>query len=550
VNGLTATSAGITVTDVNLNDPGPGSSGRESTWHSIACLAPDRRSGVALVLWVVGLGLVSLVWASASPPGASPDEPAHMIYAWGVASGQGFGEADIPCSEGSGSCPSALYEVPGGLIPRPGCYAFKPATPASCTTTAEAGVHPTAALRYPPLYYAAVGLTMRAVIGAGFDGGAAGYVARLVSAAIAVSLVAPALALASRHARRIVPTIIVVLTPMALFMIGSVNPSGVEISAAISAASAVVVLSVRKTCRPAMLLFAYAVTWLTWSRPLGFIWTGAIFVFGVAYLMFSADRRLSLTAVLRSQSLVVLAAVSNLVGGLGWFVYATGVHRTGALELSVTIPDSGVEEAMALVLRWGEVIRENLGVLGWLDTPMPTPLLLTTAGCIAILAYEPLRASKDDRSRMAVSLVYLVTIFLGITAIMWRQQFLWQGRYVWPSLAAGMVLLAGSAPHSSRRSSRRVAMIAWGSMVAGAFWLYARHVYGLQAGPRHIVPNVSDGAQWLGPLGGPGFVVIGLAAATIVPLVMHYLRVEPCDGDGLTDQHLSPPTARVSRRSR
>ena len=194
------------------------------------------------------------------------------------------------------------------------------------------------------------------------------------------------------------------------------------------------------------------------------------------------------------------------------------------------------------------IFRENLGVLGWLDTPLPTSLLLATAASVAILAYEPLRAARADRSRMVVSLVYFVTIFLGITAIMWRQQFLWQGRYVLPSLGAGLILLAGSAPHSARKSSRRVAMVAWCSMVAGAFWFYARHVYGLQRGPRHIVPNVSDGAQWLGPLGGIGFVVVGLAAAVTVPLVMRYLRAEQTGGDESADPRISETTAQIGRQ--
>ena len=474
------------------------------------------------MFWSVALGIAGGLWAFSSPVGGVPDEPAHIVYAWGVATGQGFGDADIACGDDLIPCPAAQFEVPGGLIPRPGCYAFKPAVPAGCQLFADAGVHATTAVRYPPMYYVAVGLAMRGSIALGFSGESAGSLARLTSVLISISLLAPALALASKHATRLIPTIVVLLTPMSLFMIAAINPSGAEISAAIAAATALVVLSRARSSRPAVWLFVYAITWLTWTRPIGLIWTGAISLFGILYLAMRVDRA-GLRAAVRDHRTVVGAATINLVGGAGWFWYATRVHGSGTSLGRATLPDRGVEEVLALALRWGELIRENLGVLGWLDTPMPTPLLLGTAAGIAILTYEPLRASGANRKQIHVSVAYLVTIVIGVTALMRQQEFLWQGRYALPALAAGLVFIAGAAPSSGRRSTRRVATLAWMVATAGAFWLYARHVYGLQVGPRYVVPNVSDDAQWFGPLGGVGFVVIGALASLGVPLLMRWI---------------------------
>lgn len=48
---------------------------------------PLRRRAAWLFLAVAGLSL-ALAWMLASPVGASPDEQAHIDYAWGTVTGQ------------------------------------------------------------------------------------------------------------------------------------------------------------------------------------------------------------------------------------------------------------------------------------------------------------------------------------------------------------------------------------------------------------------------------------------------------------------------------
>jgi hypothetical protein len=470
-----------------------------------------------VLLWAVPLTLGFGLWAVSSPVGANPDEPAHIIYSWSIATGQDFGDADIACSTGIRPCPRTSVDVPAGLVPSPGCYAFKPDVPAACTTTLDGGTYSTYMVRYPPLYYGVIGASLRIAMAVGFDGATAAGIARMVSVLISITLLAPALALAWSRARRLVPALIVLLTPMTLFMVGAINPSGTEITAAMTVGTALVVLAGSARCRPAQVLTCYGLVWLVWSRPLGFLWAGAIMVFGLAYVVVSERRARPVRDLLRDLVVVLVVAAVNIAGGILWFLYALRGREGGSVEDSNTLPDSGVESFIAIVLRWGGMMWENLGVLGWLDTTLPLALMLASAIALALVVWEPLTSPDADFGRRRITAGYLVGIVVGTSLIMIYQEFLWQGRYVLPALAAGYLLAVGASPTASPRRMFHVATAAWVVGVLGAMWFYARHVYGIQEGARYEVPNVSAGAQWLGPLGGPGYVLAAIVAVVSLP---------------------------------
>lgn len=477
------------------------------------------RSVSSVLIWALPLALGFGLWAFSSPVGANPDEPVHVMYAWSIATGQGFGDADIPCSTGARPCPKAYVELPAGLVPSPDCYAFKPNVPAACETTVNAGTHPRYLLRYPPLYYAIIGATLRVALALGFEGTAAVDLGRLVSALISITLLAPALALAWARARSLVPALIVLLTPMALFMAGAINPSGAEITAAMAVGTAFVVLAGSTRHRAAQALLGYGLVWLVWSRPLGFLWAGAILVFGLAYLAASDRTGRPMRALLRELTVVLGVAAATLLGGVLWFLYANRVRSGSSVEGNNTLPDGGIESAMAIVLRWGGMLWENLGVLGWLDTTLPFALMLTSAAALAVAAWEPMYGPEADRGRRRVAASYLACIVVGTSLIMVYQEFLWQGRYIMPALAAGYLLLVGASPRTAPRRLFGVATATWIVGVLGAMWFYARHVYGIRVGARYEVPNISNSAQWFGPLGSVGYVVAAIVTAVSLPAV-------------------------------
>jgi hypothetical protein len=318
-------------------------------------------------------------------------------------------------------------------------------------------------------------------------------------------------------------------------MVGSINPSGVEATSAMAAGAAVVILARSPRHRPSQILLAYSLTWLVWSRPLGFLWAAAIGVFGLAYIAISSSSVRRPHDLVRDLGAVMAVTAANIVGGLVWFNYATQAHGIATDGPSRTLPQPGAERYIAIALRWGGMLWENLGVLGWLDTTLPFLLMLMSAAALAVVLYEPLTSADADVRRRRIATGYLLSIVVGTSLIMLFQGFLWQGRYVMPALAAGYLLLAGVSPLTTSRPMLRVAIASWVIGVLGAMWFYARHVYGIQSGGRYDVPNLSEGAQWFGPLGNYGFVIAAAIAAVSLPTaIVIALRHESVSDDSTT----------------
>lgn len=459
--------------------------------------------------WIIALGTAFMLWAVITPVGSTPDEPAHMVYAWGIATGQGVGGADIPCGEAPGPCPASLVDIPDDLIPWPTCYKFDPAVTAECAPTRPAGEMKTAAVRYPPPYYAIVGAGLRIGRSLDLSAPAIGLIGRMLSAMISLSILLPAMLRVSAVSKRVLATIIVSLTPMAFFTMSSVNPSGVETAAAIGVAAGFVLLSNESArLRHASIVLCYSMFWLAWSRPLGVLWASTLLVAGSATLVASGRARVRAAM----PPLVVSAIV--VVSGWLWFFYSVSIRRTGAPDAGgVTVPDSGSEQFIAYTLRWGDMLSENLGTLGWLDTRLPAALILVLATCFALVVFGP-RAPGPTPPAVRIAIVYLGCILVGVTTIMWRTEFLWQGRYVLPPLAGGFVLLSGASTFQVDDRLRWPVITSWLATLVGGVWLGSRYVYGLQRGPRHQIPNLSASAQWL-PVGGPMLALILLAVAAL-----------------------------------
>jgi hypothetical protein len=159
-----------------------------------------RTYWASLAVFSVLLGL----WGLATPRFAVPDEPAHFVKAAAVARGQLIGPPERP----------TRFHLPPGIVDarfQTGCFVFKPEVPADCPpgqggsgTGSRDVVAYTAAGKYPPAYYALVGLPtlvwpdLRSV-----------HAARGLSAALSAALLAAALtaAAASRRPPASIPVV-------------------------------------------------------------------------------------------------------------------------------------------------------------------------------------------------------------------------------------------------------------------------------------------------------------------------------------------------------
>ncbi len=135
-------------------------------------------------------------------------------------------------------------EVFASLETHVGCFQYKSAIPAGCQQPLNGSTHTvsveTYVGRYPPFYYALVGLpTLVLVSVKGI------YAARLVSGALAAAMLALAVTSVRRcrGAPLLAGGVALAITPMALYLAAVVSPSGLEIASAISAWTAAMALA-------------------------------------------------------------------------------------------------------------------------------------------------------------------------------------------------------------------------------------------------------------------------------------------------------------------
>ncbi|MGH9099152.1 MAG: DUF2142 domain-containing protein, partial [Acidimicrobiales bacterium] len=255
-----------------------------------ACATRERRSvswiqrlGRPWALFAIGVVLTFAnfaAWSLATPLFASPDESTQVVAAAATVRGELVGYT----IDGPGSALTAVH-VPGVLASGttyPDCFKYHPAIPASCApvlSRSSRTVHVgTYVGRYPPLYYLVVGLPSLA-----FASKTGIYLMRLVSALVNSLLISLALFAVVRWSRRklLLVGVMAAVTPMTWFLGGMVNPSGLEICAAICLWTAGLVLVLDHPDRPPpglVALVAVAAGILCLARPISPVWVAIAFV--------------------------------------------------------------------------------------------------------------------------------------------------------------------------------------------------------------------------------------------------------------------------------
>lgn len=386
--------------------------------------------------------LLSL-WGLATPMFAVPDEPAHFLKAAAVARGQWIG----PPGE------STLVRVPPGVAAaqrQAGCFAFQTTVSAACAPTRTASGPGlvdarTQAGRYPPAYYAVVGLPtlvwtdLKAV-----------YAVRGVSAAITGALLAAAVTAAATTGRRLLVVAVgLAATPMAVFLGAGVNPSGPEIAAAVAlwTAGTALVLSDVRPIRPVLWTAGLAAVVLTLSRPISPLWAAVV---GVVLLTLAGRRRGA--ALIRERAVrgwamaVVLAAAAQTA----W------VLSSGALSLYGRGRQLSLGERVRISLGLADDrLRQMVGWFGWLDTPAPDAVHYAWTGALVALVALGLRRPDPLRAGLLLAVavaVVAVPVALEVPSVD-DVGFYWQGRYTLP-LAAGFPVLAAVAASRGRPPTR------------------------------------------------------------------------------------------------
>ena len=440
-------------------------------------LADDERSDLRLTWWI-SFGLLTVLgslWALATPIYGAPDEPSHLLRAASVVRGEVIGDerqGDPPqCHRPGVDCAYwkghyHYVRVPAGLVtegrevplrdPRfhTPCYAFRPEVPANCLGAFpnKGGLRtaPTNVGLDPPAYYAVAGIPSLVV--PSFPGLTI-YLTRIVGVLASSALLASALV----TLRSVRPGWVaasgfgLALTPMALFVIGSVNPNGLEIAAGIAAWASTAVLAREAETRIDRRLVTragVAMIVLVLMRGLSVLWLALIVAIGIALCSRAGLRRLAESRFVRRFGLaVVVATVAALVWSL-WFRPLDHLGRHG--------PDLGSVSTVTIIkdslgTSWAQY-REMIGNFGWLDTPTPTlTYLLWTVGLGLLVLLCVAIGSRRTAALVGAVLVLTVAVPVAVDTSQARDLGIgWQGRWTLP-FAAGVPILAALSIAWSRR---------------------------------------------------------------------------------------------------
>jgi hypothetical protein len=434
--------------------------------------------------------IVGAAWSEATPLLAAPDEPSQIVKAASVARGVWTARCyDVPsgCVNNTASAlgfeqlPTFYDLVRAPDTPDPAhsqiCFKQKKsglgALPASCARSLNTPPTPLEVsggynmfassyqARYPPLYFAVVGLPSY------FRGSSVDiYLMRLVSALLSAIFLALALTAAVVYStnRAMVVGLVVAATPMVFFLAGVVNPSGLEISSGIAVwTTGAILVTERLSAPPRGLVAMFGASAVTMElvRPLSPLWLALLLV-----ILLACAERVALVRALKTRSVQVCITVIALFGVVAlWWIAA--VHATD-LYLGL---NSGVPSSVSTLTIFETALRHNsyylpdmIGVFGWFDTYAPIATYAVWFLFIAVLVV----AGAMQSWRRALLLGCFVVAILVIPAVIETSHahvdgYTWSGRDLLP-FAVGLPILAAASLRARggdrlRLSNQRVRLV-------------------------------------------------------------------------------------------
>ncbi len=479
-------------------------------------------------LWaLVGVLLFALAaaWSAATPLMASPDEPSHVVKAAAVVRGQWSGTLGPEPTDTTRPGAGTTVRLPTDLaasVALPNCYAFHSDNTADCVPklparTGDSVPVETFAGQYPPLYYALVGWPSLLLTGeAGL------YAMRLASAAISAAMLTwGAFRLTTVRGNRLALWgAVVAITPMCLFLAGTVNPAGWEIAAAVSfwAACLAIVSRHGPVGTGALVQAAVSGAVLVNIRASSPFW--ALAIVAVAIVAAPPGRLRELVRHRLAPWLGGAALVASLAA-VGWILRHGDTVSSRNLYPEFANPKVTL---LAVNGRGYEYLQNLIGNFGWLDTPAPPltyVLWYLAAGALILLGL-----SASSRTRAKTGLVLLVggvaaAPFILQLPIAARAGLIWQGRYALP-VAVGVPLLAAlllgeqgqDVVEFLRRAFRGTLPVVVVAHIAAFYWASRRYSEGAHG---HVITFSPKWSSPIGYLTGTAlYAVLCIALAVII----------------------------------
>ena len=475
---------------------------------------------IFFLAWLV-LSAIAGAWSIATPVGAAPDEPAHIIKAAAVARGE---------LSGKSSPDGQIVHVPAYIAYTPAqtCYAYNSlATPACAAPLSgdqsKVVISSTSAGLYNPTYYALVGWPSLI-----FHDDTGVYAMRIISGVLSSLFLAATVMMICGWRRRVIPLLgfIVATTPMVFFLNGVINPNSLEVTATLAAFIAVLSIVrdggrnlVGERAIIAMIAAAIAVN----TRGISPVWVAIAVLSPFVLATWPQIRRLArLTAVRIAVGVIGFATAAALAWtvlsnslGAGLVVSPGSVAAPGV----GASPLRGFAQILAGTFDYGEGL---VGVFGWLDTPVPAPVFFLWAAFIGAIVFSALLVLRGRPLALAIGLVGALLLLPPITQALYITGggIVWQGRYALALFVCVMLGLADSLafrfPQLDPILTRRAIWLLptlWSGAQAYSF-AYALKRYGVG------VPTSSWKRLLFDPIWSPPGGTIAALAAVIVILAV------------------------------
>lgn len=499
-----------------------------------------------LLPWLL-LAIVTSLWALATPPGGSPDEPAHVVKAASVVRGQ--------------LMPSTMIQS-GGVLEVPAyidfeyaqtCYPFVATTSAGCMpeqtgdTSAIVDSYSSASL-YDPLYYALVGWPSLI-----FQDQSGLYAMRIVSAVLCTFFVALSLHLAStlRRGRGVATAILVALTPMAIFIMAAVNPNALEFTGGLAAFTAMLAITLspdEERLRSRLAIVAVASALVVHARSISPLWVAVLLLAPLILLPWR-----SLLALLRRPAALVTIGVIVAATLLSawWTFSSNSLGTSGPSGPAPATPANGVgtpflEGFLTSLDGIRLQLRQAIGILGWLDTNLNPLVYYAFSATVGVIALGVIVFVRGRRLVFTLALAAAFVILPAFVQALFvtRGGYIWQGRY---SLVLLMCLIVGAAAAIAtsprftawRAATRFSTIVSWVFALvwsACSIWAFATLLRRMTVGYLDTWDDMLTAPDWEPPLGTPALVVLTSLATVgfaVAALLSSPKRVEL---DGATEE--------------
>lgn len=458
------------------------------------------------------------LWSLATPLLSAPDEPEHIITAAADAHGQIIKSQSFLTKSPYANVTVAKTFADGEL--ESFCFAMNPyykasscgfpetqcnqlvsiKTPCRLTPHSDSGIVKTATYtgNYPPLYYLIVGLPSLVSSKA-----TTMYFMRFMSAILSAVFIAVSFYALYKWSTKplMIAGAYLALTPTALYIMGTVNPSSLEIASALCLwVTGLLIVTENHSKIPRQLLLSALVSAmaLALTRASGPLWCIAI----IAIVAFMARRRDLRIVKTKPFIYGAIALGLCLITALTWI----SREHTAIVLPATPYPwsVSSVAVAESIFGKTSIYINAMIGLLGWNNVPVPmvtVALSVICTGCFAVLALSSL-SKRNWRQVLALlattTLVVCVPVVYTVTHAHIYGDIV-QGRYLLPG-AIGIILISAALAGKNLTSSLPIATtIILSVAIANIFafiWVLRQYIRG--EGQFNAVSHIHE--LWLPPI--------------------------------------------------